>query len=116
MQQALYRLQELTYRSQEQANPSDFFCTCMFSEQDEHQKHADSLLDALNICTSLLAEANGAEFTLFLSSLRQNAAFQNFLKKHPCDAVNQFQEKLNFKKREDSLKQELEALRSVPCR
>ncbi len=111
MQQSLFRLQELTYQYREQADSLHFFENCLSSERDNQTQEAERLLASLQICTALLAEGDGAEFTMYLSSIKQNSVVQRFLQKYPSSLLKQYQEKLNFQKREDLLKKQLEALR-----
>lgn len=111
MQQSLYRLQELAYKYQGTADSADFFKNCIAAEQEQLEKLTASLLSSLQISTTILAEANGAEFTLFLSSLKQNSVLQRFQQKHSVPFLKQYQDRLDFQKREEFLKKQLESLR-----
>ena len=55
----------------------------------------------------ILASADGPEFTVFLSSLDQNALAKSFFQKNSSALFQQYKERLNFRTREEALRRKL---------
>lgn len=111
MQRALYEMRTLFYRYQAETylgtHSAESFCR--FSGQYEAAlcEYSLNLQNHLENSIRLLSDADGAEFTLFLSSLEQNQTAQTFFRKYPSQLWNQHRERLSFKTREEELRRKL---------
>lgn len=110
MQKALYELRSLYYEYQGTAE--DFYTPESFRNfVQQHTRavssKASALLQMLERSISLLAQADGAEFTVFLSSLYQNPTAQSFLRKYPSDLCESYRKRLSFQTREEELRRKL---------
>ncbi len=79
----------------------------LLERRNSQESEATFLTQKLERCIALLAASDGAEFTVFLSSLSQNPLFASFLRRYPSELYERYQKKLDFTTRESELKKKL---------
>lgn len=83
------------------------FTSILDEKKEEAAQEATQLRAMLERSVTLLASADGAEFTFYLSSIYQNPLAAAFLKQYPSELCEQYREKLNFASREEQLRKRL---------
>lgn len=113
-QKMLYEFQALTYgylseAAKDQAPESlyDRLAGAGEAKKAALETLADQILQILKESIALLEPEDGAEFTVFLSSLYQNPLAEAFLREHPCESCERCRSRLAFSSRQEALKQKL---------
>ncbi len=121
LQEALYAMQKLGYQlkslpavspdsKQKERAEKDLFHQALREKERTCEACARKALAMLARAAALLgsSEAFGSAFTFFLSSLSQNPLAQEFFRAYPENACAPYWERLDFKTRENALKELLQ--------
>ncbi|MDY3249770.1 MAG: AAA family ATPase [Candidatus Choladocola sp.] len=119
VQEALYDFQKMYYDFRSGQVMDDHTVSediVVYFQEEKNRRSLALTQDAGRLCSMLeqcirfLEQSGGAEFTLFLSSLYQNPLALSFFRYHPCERCEQYRNRLNFKSREEALKEQLTSL------
>lgn len=88
-------------------NEQRFLEDVLLSMESSLTLESEQILAMTDRCIRLFQDVDGPEFTVFLSSLSENALFTRFFRKHPSIRFENQKDRLKLRSREELLRREL---------